>query len=326
MRKKNIMKQHYFDLNLLPTAGQRKELRAFILKRSENLSLSTINGDTIQFKVLARFMKEKFPYLNSFSAVDEGEIIDCLKDWMPNNGHKTTCNHRMKTGNKVIVEDAQPIQFLKKLLQFLRPEEERPEEEKDIWQLDRFEFSIRRNPIDPIRSLRFEKIRQERIKSEVKQACYIFLKYQSAGTIVSDIRAAQRFADYLREKYPKVQSFGEINRSMIENYLLFAKTNNPDRKNRKTELAHLKRVLTQVGKNIEKPYLGRLFKDYIGLPISTYINMFRINRSIVLMKDEKLTLTDIALSVGFSNSQYYSKVFMDVMNESPSHYRKHLSD
>lgn len=73
-------------------------------------------------------------------------------------------------------------------------------------------------------------------------------------------------------------------------------------------------------------YLGRLFKDYIGLPISTYINMFRINRSIVLMKDEKLTLTDIALSVGFSNSQYYSKVFMDVMNESPSHYRKHLSD
>ena len=79
-RKKNIMKQHYFDLNLLPTAGQRKELRAFILKRSENLSLSTIDGDTIQFKVLARFMKEKFPYLNSFSAVNEGEIIDCLKD------------------------------------------------------------------------------------------------------------------------------------------------------------------------------------------------------------------------------------------------------
>ena len=57
------MKQHYFDLNLLPTAGQRKELRVFILKRSENLSLSTIDGDTIQFKVLARFMKEKFPYL-----------------------------------------------------------------------------------------------------------------------------------------------------------------------------------------------------------------------------------------------------------------------
>ena len=70
------MKQHYFDLNLLPTAGQRKELRAFILKRSENLSLSTIDGDTIQFKVLARFMKEKFPYLDSFSAVDEGKIID----------------------------------------------------------------------------------------------------------------------------------------------------------------------------------------------------------------------------------------------------------
>ena len=287
------MKQHYFDLNLLPTAGQRKELRAFILKRSENLSLSTIDGDTIQFKVLAGFMKEKFPYLNSFSAVDEGEIIDCLKDWMPNNGHKTTCNHRMRTGNKVIVEDAQPIRFLKKLLQFLRPEEERPEEEKDIWQLDCFEFSIHRNPIDPIRSLRFGKIRQERIKSEVKQACYIFLKYQSAGTIVSDIRAAQRFADYLKEKYPKVQSFGEVNRSMIENYLLFTKTNNPDRKNRKTELAHLRRVLTQVGKNIEKPYLGRLFikNDMPKMPEPVFryysdAEIERLNKHIVNLEEQ----------------------------------------
>ena len=152
-RKKNIMKQHYFDLKPLPISGQRKELRAFIPKRFENLSLSTIDGDTIQFKVLGRFMKEKFPCLNSFSAVEEEEIIGFLKDWMTNNRYKTTCNHRMKTGNKVIVEDAQPIQFLKKLLQFLRPEEERLEEEKDIWQLDCFDFPICRNPIDPIRSL-----------------------------------------------------------------------------------------------------------------------------------------------------------------------------
>ena len=74
-------------------------------KRSEKLSLSTIDGDTIQFKVLASFMKEKFPYLNSFSAVDEGKIIGFLKDWMLNNGYKITCNHRMKTANKVIVEE-----------------------------------------------------------------------------------------------------------------------------------------------------------------------------------------------------------------------------
>lgn len=127
------MKQHYFDQNLLSTSEQRKELRAFILKRSENLSLSTIDGDTIQFKVLGRFMKEKFPCLNSFFAVEEKEIMGFLKDWMTNNGYKTTCNHRMKTGNKVIVEDAQSIHFLKKLLQFLRTEEEGVEQEKDIW-------------------------------------------------------------------------------------------------------------------------------------------------------------------------------------------------
>src|SRR5699024_3037820 len=111
----------------------------------------------------------------------------------------------------------------------------------------------------PIRTLKFGEIRQEGIRKEVKQACYIFLKYQSAGTIVSDIRAARRFADYLFEKYPKVQSFGEVGRKAIEGYLIHMKTEPSNRKNKKTELAHLKRILTQVGKNIEKPYLGKLF-------------------------------------------------------------------
>lgn len=125
--------------------------------------------------------------------------------------------------------------------------------------MDRFDFPICRNPIDPIRSLRFEKIRQERIKSEVKQAGYIFLKYQSTGTIVSDIRAVQRFADYLQEKCPKAQSFGEINRSMIENYLLFTKTNNPDRKNKKNRTGPFKACFDTGGREYRKALLGQAF-------------------------------------------------------------------
>lgn len=40
------------------------------------------------------------------------------------------------------------------------------------------------------------------------------------------------------------------------------------------------------------------------------------------MQTTDLTLTEIALQVGFTDSQHYSKVFMSIINETPSQYRK----
>ncbi|MEE0012648.1 MAG: helix-turn-helix transcriptional regulator [Lachnospiraceae bacterium] len=60
----------------------------------------------------------------------------------------------------------------------------------------------------------------------------------------------------------------------------------------------------------------------MGVTLSNYINIYRINRSIQLMQTTDLTLTEIALQVGFTDSQHYSKVFMSIINETPSQYRK----
>lgn len=76
--------------------------------------------------------------------------------------------------------------------------------------------------------------------------------------------------------------------------------------------------------HISVRYLSKLFKTYIGIPMSVYITNYRINQSIKLMQDTNLTLTDIAFFVGFSNSQHFSKAFISIINETPSQYRKHL--
>ena len=72
-------------------------------------------------------------------------------------------------------------------------------------------------------------------------------------------------------------------------------------------------------------YLSKIFKSYMGVTLSNYINIYRINCSIELMQNTNLTLTEIALLVGFKDSQHYSKVFMNVINETPSQYRKTVS-
>ena len=71
-------------------------------------------------------------------------------------------------------------------------------------------------------------------------------------------------------------------------------------------------------------YLSKIFKSYMGVTLSNYITIYRVNRSIALMQSTDLTLTEIALQVGFRDSQQYSKVFMSVINATPSQYRNCL--
>ena len=50
--------------------------------------------------------------------------------------------------------------------------------------------------------------------------------------------------------------------------------------------------------------------------------LYITERAVFELIDGVLTLTEIALQVGFRDSQQYSKVFMSVINATPSQYRK----
>lgn len=76
--------------------------------------------------------------------------------------------------------------------------------------------------------------------------------------------------------------------------------------------------------HISVRYLTKLFKSHIGISLSHYINIYRVNQSIERMQNPNLSLTDIALQTGFANSQHYSKVFRDYMNAPPSQYRSFI--
>lgn len=69
-------------------------------------------------------------------------------------------------------------------------------------------------------------------------------------------------------------------------------------------------------------YLSSLFKKYMSITLSNYINVYRINKSIDLMQDTTKSLTEIAQLVGLKDSQHYSKLFMNIIGEPPSTYRK----
>jgi AraC-like DNA-binding protein len=68
----------------------------------------------------------------------------------------------------------------------------------------------------------------------------------------------------------------------------------------------------------------RAFKQSTGLSPHRYLHAQRVNRAKEMMKDQKRTLTEIALDCGFSGSSHFSVVFKKYSGVSPRVYRSSL--
>ncbi|MFJ7936137.1 AraC family transcriptional regulator [Sporosarcina sp. NPDC096371] len=76
---------------------------------------------------------------------------------------------------------------------------------------------------------------------------------------------------------------------------------------------------------LSKYHFTRLFHKTIHSTPIQYLTNTRINKSIDLLKDNKLTINEIALIVGFSNGNYFGKVFRSSLGLSPGEYRNSKS-
>lgn len=73
--------------------------------------------------------------------------------------------------------------------------------------------------------------------------------------------------------------------------------------------------------NISPYYFCRLFKKSTGITPYQYLIKCRIEKSKILLQQEKLSITDIALEVGFSNQSHFTKHFKRLIGTTPKVYR-----
>lgn len=71
-----------------------------------------------------------------------------------------------------------------------------------------------------------------------------------------------------------------------------------------------------------RSYVGHMFKSATGYPLREYINLMHIKESRNLLRNTSLSITDIALRTGFSNSNYFTSVFHRQTGKNPTKYRR----
>lgn len=74
--------------------------------------------------------------------------------------------------------------------------------------------------------------------------------------------------------------------------------------------------------HVHPSHLMRIFKKEKGITISNYRNLRRTKEAKELILYSNLSMTEIAMMVGFSNPQYFSKFFKEAEGVTPIEYKK----
>lgn len=85
----------------------------------------------------------------------------------------------------------------------------------------------------------------------------------------------------------------------------------------------IKELCSEMG--MSRMQIHRKLKALIGKSTTDYINDIRLGKAIEMLENEELNISEIAYSVGYSDPNYFSRVFQKKHNISPSQYRESRS-
>jgi transcriptional regulator GlxA family with amidase domain len=85
----------------------------------------------------------------------------------------------------------------------------------------------------------------------------------------------------------------------------------------------LPRIAKEAGMSIS--CFERTFKKYMSSTFTIYVNRLRIARATEMLRNERLSTSEIAFECGFTNQYHFNRMFNKIMKTCPRNYRKSLN-
>lgn len=76
--------------------------------------------------------------------------------------------------------------------------------------------------------------------------------------------------------------------------------------------------------HMSSKYFCKYFKNNFGKTFVEYLIHYRIERSCSLLQNTDISITELALNVGFDNISYFIKKFKEIKSYTPSEYRNNI--
>ncbi len=72
---------------------------------------------------------------------------------------------------------------------------------------------------------------------------------------------------------------------------------------------------------IDRTYLYKLFRKFLGAPPSIWITEYRLKRAVEMMENQALSINEIAYLTGFYDVSHFYRAFLKKYNTTPKKYR-----
>ena len=74
--------------------------------------------------------------------------------------------------------------------------------------------------------------------------------------------------------------------------------------------------------HLSEYYFCHLFKERVGLSFVSYLNSARVQKAASLLRNTRMSITEIAAQVGYGDVNYFSRLFKREIGVSPRQYRE----
>ena len=238
------------------------EIYGYIDDRCRRLSLSTAVNDIYRFDLLKEFLNEKCTSCSSITDKKWEELERSYKAFLYKKGLALYVRRNRPDRRNVEQQSSAQISFLKMYYEYVVKckTADIPENEKDVWDMRKLDIVPRSNPIRGRYRLDFREIRQKEFKEIIKKILYSHCQTKAMGSIKGELRGFRRFASFMYDRFPEVKHFTEISRDMIEDYLVYIKTDTGlTSVSYTTELSVLDNLLDEIGRELEIENICNLF-------------------------------------------------------------------
>ena len=73
--------------------------------------------------------------------------------------------------------------------------------------------------------------------------------------------------------------------------------------------------------NYSDAYFCKLFKQCFKVNFSAWLNEYRIDRAREMLQNTRLSVREVSTACGYSDANYFARVFKRVTGKTPSEYR-----
>lgn len=248
-----------FDLGKLPAGPVRSELRNYICSSLSALTPASQRKYISYYDRVAEFLREN--NIRSFHGLDREKLLIQMKGYLMKKGYALI--HRQVRDDQVSIFQNDSLLFLERVYDYVTADDI-SEYEKDVWNLDRLDIKVRNDESNPTCSVNFGSISQKNMKDEMKRIALVEFGYKTVRSVVRDIAGMGYFSSFLKAEHPGVQSLCDLNREIIEDYIIYLTTESDRGSSANKDLVLIKNILALAARMFEAEELKKLvlYTDY----------------------------------------------------------------